>query len=104
MAHATGLDLGHPGELVARRDIVHHGVAAGAPHVARVVRAALPEEVRPLRVAGGAHGVALLDRRLVVLGEGDHPAHAFTAARLDVLLPGPVTGLAAQALHHVAGL
>src|SRR4030095_14244416 len=87
MARPARLDLSRPGELVARRDVVHHRVAAGASHVARIVRAALPEEVGPLRVAGGAHGVALLDGSLVVPGERDHPADAFAPAGLDVLLP-----------------
>jgi hypothetical protein len=39
-----------------------------------------------------------------VLGERDHPADALAPARLDVLLTGTVTILAAQALRGVSRL
>src|SRR5206468_11425267 len=97
-----GFDLRHLGELVARRNVLHHLVTAGAPDVARLVRAPLPEEVGAFRVAGGAHRIAFFDGRLVVPGERDHPADTLAATRLDVLLPRAGTVLAPDAPRGVS--
>src|SRR6266511_863252 len=104
VARPAGFDLGRPGELMTWGDFFHHLVATGARHAARLVRAALPEEMGTLGVARGAHGVALFDGRLVVLGERDHPADALASARLDVLLTRAVTILAAHALSGISRL
>src|SRR5438093_8994137 len=91
-------------EPVSRGDVFHDLVAVGAGDAARLVGAPLPEEPRPFRVAGETHGVALLDRRLVVPREGDQPADALAAARLRVRLAGAVAALTGQPLPHVPRL
>ena len=63
----------------------------------RLVRAPGPEDAVALGVAGQTDGVALVDRRLVQLGEGDQPADALAATGRCVGLTGPVAVLAGQA-------
>src|SRR5215813_11730541 len=104
MAGAARLDDRLLGELVLRRDVFHDRVAVGAREVAGLVGAALPEEPGTLRMAREADLVALHERRLVVLCEGDQPAHAFAAPRLGVSFAGPVAGLACQPFRAVARL
>src|SRR5262249_20673210 len=97
-------ELGLLLELGFHRDVLHDRVAARACEVAHLVRAALPEDPLALRVTGEAHRVTLLDGRLVVLRERDHPADAPAASRVGVLLARTVAVLAAEALARVAGL
>src|SRR3990170_1140659 len=104
VAGAAGLDLGGLGELALRRGVLHQLVAVGAGHVAGLVAAPLPEDPGALGVTVEADRVPLLHRRLVVLREGDHPAHALAAARVHVRLAWAVAALAGAGLLGTARL
>src|SRR6266540_4749869 len=84
--------------------ILHHLVATRARDVARLVRAALPEDPGPLGVTGETDLVPLIDRRRVVLRERDHAPGDFRAAGLDVRLARAMAVLAGEALLGVARL
>src|SRR3984893_15032166 len=104
VAAAARFDLGGLGELMLGRDVLHHLVTVGAGHVARLVRAPLPEDPGAFGVAVEADLIPLLHRGAIILREGDEAALALASPGLYMGLPGTVAALAGVAFLWIAGL
>ena len=101
VALSAGLDFSGFGELAALGVIVHDTVAVGAGQVSQLMGTALPVEAGGFLVAFQTDGIALGDRRGVLLRKGNQPLEG-GPPRLRMSLAGAVAVLAAERLLGVS--
>ena len=91
------------GRITLGRAAVVDPMTVHASHGARLVRAASPEHLIALRVAGQASGILFLHRGIGTLGEADWN-RVLAAASIHVSFTRPVTRFAAPNIGRIPGM